>query len=299
MATAEEPHPEPEASTFADAADLRARERSRKQRVLLSAGGAVATTILWVWWFEGSREEARHWGALADATAWGRGVAVLPLAVFAALVASAFPRRTWFRFFAAYAVAMTFGLVMAVQASRLGRGNRATVSREELDDVDLRRRQLLLRQDYEHYSAALAKSPPFSAPALQSVEALDASVRRLDNLINIVDLMKKLTVEIEAKQPAGTPRQAREIRQLLDARKQDFQLSRATLALLTSNFGEWAYTDRGIVCDDPALQRRLEASVVQAADVTQRIQQLEARVATSATPSRFPQGPPAETTSKR
>lgn len=299
MAIAEEPNADPEQPTFADATDLLARERSRKLRTLLAVGGAVVTTVVWVWWFESSRDQARDWGELEHGYAWGRGVAVFALGVVAAAVASAFPCRSWLRFFGAYATAMAFGLVMAVQAARLGQGNSGAASREELEVADLRRRQLLLREDYERYSAALAKHPPFSAPALQSAAAIEASIRRVDNLINIVDLMKQLTLDIESGQPAGAFPEAGEIRQLLDARKEDFELSRATLQSLSHHFGEWEYTEKGIVCDALALQRTLQTSVARAAGVVQRIKQLEARVDTSQWPGRLPQRPPGETTSKR
>lgn len=282
VVAAEEPQPEPEQETFVDAADLLRRERTRKRKLLLSVGGAVVTTIVWVWWLESSRSDARQWGALADAYAWGRGALVFLVAVLAAGVASAFPRRTWFRFLTAYAIAMAFGLVTVAQRARLHQkydalGSNA-VSKAEADERDLRQRQLWLRNDFKQYGEALAKNPPFSAPALESVRAIDVSIRHLDNLANIIDLTHKLNTEIESKAPSGASPQAAGLRQLLDAQKHDFEVSRKALTLLRAHFGEWGYTDRGVTCDDPALQQELEASVTEATEAAQRIRKLESRI---------------------
>lgn len=287
VATAEEPYPEPEQETFADAVDLVRRERSRKRKLLLSAGGAIVTTIAWVWWLESARSDARQWGALADAYTWGRGVGVFLVALVAASVASVFPRRTWFRFFTVYALGMTAGLVSLAQRSRLEQKYEALKSPSRSPNAstgDLQSRQLWLKQDFKQYSDALAKRPPFTEPALESSEAIDVSIRHFDNLINIIDLIKKLNLEIESSAPTGASPQTQELRQLLDAQKHDFELSRGMLELLRNNFGRWSYTKQGVKFEDPALQRKLEASAAEAAETLQEIRKLGARIEAGASP---------------
>jgi hypothetical protein len=273
-----------EEATFRDAADLVAKERRRRLKSLALGGAAVVVTAGWVVVVETWSRKARSHGPLTEAYYWGYSVAPLLICVLLAALVCAFPGRSWTRFFATYAISGTLGLLTQVKSfldfPARERAMEAAAQRASRGDALLRENQRLV--------AELNETPPFSAAAIASEEAIAASENRLESMQRILGSAAEVVDEARAARPHVSRDVERDmlVRQQRAAQAEAYRASQTTLKFLRTSFGRWTVQGAIVQFSLAYEQERFNELLQAAQDAEKRAADLQADLDERAPPPR-------------